>query len=50
MRVTGNRMIDLATGATAAGQTRVASAAQEVTTGLRVSRPSDDPNAYVSAE
>jgi flagellar hook-associated protein 3 FlgL len=50
MRVTGNRMIDLATGATAAGQTRVASAAQEVTTGLRVTRPSDDPNAYVSAE
>ncbi len=50
MRVTGNRMIDLATGATAAGQARVASAAQEVTSGMRVTRPSDDPSAYVAAE
>ena len=50
MRVTGNRMIDLATGATAAGQGRVASVAQQVTSGLRVTRPSDDPTAYVAAE
>lgn len=50
MRVTGNRMMDLATGATLTGQSRVAAAAQEVTTGLKVTRPSDDPRAYVSAE
>lgn len=50
MRVTGNRMIDLATGATSAGQSRVAQAAQEVTSGLRVTKASDDPSAYVAAE
>jgi len=50
MRVTGNRMIDLATGATASGQARVASSAQEVTSGMRVTRPSDDPSAYIAAE
>ena len=50
MRVTGNRMIDLAADSTAANQTRVANASAEVTSGMRVTRPSDDPSAYVAAE
>lgn len=50
MRVTGNRMIDLAAESTVANQTRVANASAEVTSGMRVTRPSDDPRAYVAAE
>ncbi len=50
MRITGNRMIDLAAAATAKSQERVAAAANEVSSGLRVAKPSDDPAAWLAAE
>jgi flagellar hook-associated protein 3 FlgL len=50
MRVTGTRIIELATSATSANQSRVAQAATETSSGLRVAKPSDDPAAYVAAE
>ncbi|MEJ7601882.1 MAG: hypothetical protein WKG01_28560 [Kofleriaceae bacterium] len=50
MRITGNRMIELAAAATASNQTQVASASAEVSSGLRVARSSDDPAAYAAGE
>lgn len=50
MRVTGNRLIDMSAATTAANQTRVAEAAAEASSGLRVTKPSDDPTAWMAAQ
>jgi flagellar hook-associated protein 3 FlgL len=50
MRVTGNRMIEIAAAATASNQERVAAASAQVSSGMRVGTPSDDPAAWVAAE
>lgn len=50
MRVTGNRMIDMAATTTAANQSKVAAAAAEVSSGMRVTKPSDDPEAWALAQ
>lgn len=50
MRITGNRMIELGAAATAQNQSRVAEAGEQVTSGLRVAKASDDPTAWVAAE
>ncbi len=50
MRITGNRMIDVAASNNAANQAKAAAAANEASTGLRVTKPSDDPEAWAAAE
>ncbi|MBX3155909.1 MAG: hypothetical protein KF773_07915 [Deltaproteobacteria bacterium] len=50
MRVTGNHLIELTTAATARQQGKLASAAEQVTSGLRVTSPSDDPSAWLTAQ
>jgi flagellar hook-associated protein 3 FlgL len=50
MRITGNRMIDVAATANAANQSRVAQASNEASTGMRVTKPSDDPDAWAAAQ
>ncbi len=50
MRITGNRMIDVAANANAANLSRAAKAANEASSGLRVGKPSDDPDAWAAAE
>jgi flagellar hook-associated protein 3 FlgL len=50
MRITQGRMIELAAAATAKSQSSAADAAAQVSSGLRVDRPSDDPTAWASAE
>lgn len=50
MRITGNRMIEVAASNNAANQAKAAAAANEASTGLRVTKPSDDPQAWAAAE
>jgi flagellar hook-associated protein 3 FlgL len=50
MRITGNRLIDLAAASTTKNQGAVAAASAEVTSGLRVAAPSDDPEAWLAAQ
>jgi len=50
MRITGNRMLDLASASTARAQESVSDRSDEVTSGLRVAKPSDDPVAWAQAE
>ncbi|MFN0249708.1 MAG: hypothetical protein ACKV2T_22695 [Kofleriaceae bacterium] len=50
MRITGNRMIDVAKAADAANQSRVAKFAAEASSGLRVTKPSDDPEAWAASQ
>jgi flagellar hook-associated protein 3 FlgL len=50
MRVTGNRLIEMSATATAANQAKVAAAADEASSGLRVAKPSDDPSAWMAAQ
>lgn len=50
MRITGNRMIEVATAATSRNQTKVAEASDVASSGMRVSKPSDDPEAWAAAE
>lgn len=50
MRITGHRMIDLSAERTAKAQSSVAERSAEVSSGLRVNTPSDDPTAWASAE
>jgi len=50
VRVTGNRLLDMSAAATAANQARVATASQEVSSGKRVAKPSDDPSAWMAAQ
>ncbi len=50
MRITGNRMIDVAATTNAANQSKAAAAANEASSGMRVSKPSDDPEAWAAAQ
>lgn len=50
MRITGTRLIDRAAAATAANQSKVAAKAAEVSSGMRVQTPSDDPTAWLAAQ
>lgn len=50
MRITGHRMIDLSAERTGKAQASVAQHSAEVSSGLRVVTPSDDPTAWASAE
>jgi len=50
MRITSNRMIDLAAAATSRNQREVATASSEVSSGMRVQTPSDDPQAWLAAQ
>jgi flagellar hook-associated protein 3 FlgL len=50
MRITANRLIDLSAAATTKQQARVADLSAEVSSGLRVTTPSDDPTAWLSAQ
>lgn len=50
MRITGYRMIDLAAASTANAQGAVSDLSGEVSSGLRVTKPSDDPAAWTAAQ
>ncbi len=50
MRITGHRMIELASASTSKSQEALAARSAEVTSGLRVAKPSDDPTAWAAAE
>jgi flagellar hook-associated protein 3 FlgL len=50
MRITGNRLIDLAAASTSKNQSTVATVANQLSSGLRVTEPSDDPSAWVAAQ
>lgn len=50
MRITGHRMTDLAAASTSKSQEAVAARSAEVSSGLRVAKPSDDPTAWAAAE
>lgn len=50
MRITSNRMIELAASSTSKNQAAVATAASEVSSGMRVNAPSDDPEAWLAAQ
>jgi flagellar hook-associated protein 3 FlgL len=50
MRVTGNRLIDLAAKSTVDAQSNLATISNQVTSGKRVSTPTDDPTAWVEAQ
>jgi flagellar hook-associated protein 3 FlgL len=50
MRVTNMHMVDLAQAGAAQNQSNVATLSQEVQTGLRVAKPSDDPTAWIEAQ
>jgi len=50
MRITGNRMIDVAATTNASNQAKAAAAANEASSGMRVTKPSDDPEAWAAAQ
>jgi flagellar hook-associated protein 3 FlgL len=50
MRITGNRLIDLAAASTSKNQSAVAVVSAQVSSGLRVTTPSDDPTAWLAAQ
>jgi flagellar hook-associated protein 3 FlgL len=50
MRITGNRLIDLAAASSTKNQSTVGTVAAQLTSGMRVTRPSDDPGAWVAAQ
>jgi flagellar hook-associated protein 3 FlgL len=50
MRITDHRIVDLSAAATQRNQSHVADMAAEVSSGLRVSKPSDDPSAWLQAQ
>jgi flagellar hook-associated protein 3 FlgL len=50
MRVTGYRMIDLSKAASQKAQEQVSDSSQQVSSGLRVDKPSDDPAAWAAAQ
>jgi flagellar hook-associated protein 3 FlgL len=50
MRITSSRMIDLAAASTSKNQSAVAAASAEVSSGMRVNTPSDDPAAWLAAQ
>jgi flagellar hook-associated protein 3 FlgL len=50
MRITGNRLIDVASASTSKNQSAVATTAAELSSGMRVTTPSDDPQAWLAAQ
>ena len=50
MRITDHRLVDMSTAAASTNQSRVADISEEVSSGLRVSRPSQDPTAWLAAQ
>ena len=50
MRITGNRLIDLAAASTTKNQSAVAEVSAQLSSGLRVTTPSDDPGAWLAAQ
>jgi flagellar hook-associated protein 3 FlgL len=50
MRITGNRLIDVAAASTTKNQTAVRTTAGQLSSGLRVTTPSDDPTAWLAAQ
>jgi flagellar hook-associated protein 3 FlgL len=50
MRVTGNRLIDLSSASTTKAQSDVGTASAQLSSGLRVTTPSDDPTAWLAAQ
>jgi flagellar hook-associated protein 3 FlgL len=50
VRITGNRLIEQAAAATSTNQSAVATAANQLTSGLRVGAPSDDPAAWLAGQ
>src|SRR5690242_4241693 len=50
MRITGNRLIDLAAASTTKNQAQVATVSAQVSSGMRVTTPSDDPEAWLAAQ
>lgn len=50
MRITGNRLIDLASASTSKNQSAVAAASDQLSSGMRVTTPSDDPEAWLAAQ
>ncbi|MEO6777427.1 MAG: hypothetical protein ABI467_31160 [Kofleriaceae bacterium] len=50
MRITDHRIVDLAAAGTQRNQAKVGDLSQQVSSGLRVSKPSDDPSAWMTAQ
>jgi flagellar hook-associated protein 3 FlgL len=50
VRITGNRLIEQAAAATTSNQSAVATATNQLTSGLRVDAPSDDPAAWMAGQ
>jgi flagellar hook-associated protein 3 FlgL len=50
MRITGNRLIDLAAASSTKQQSTVGTVSAQLSSGLRVTTPSDDPAAWVAAQ
>jgi len=50
MRITGNRLIDLAAASSTKQQSTVGTVSGQLSSGLRVTTPSDDPAAWVAAQ
>jgi flagellar hook-associated protein 3 FlgL len=50
MRITDHRIVDMAAAAAQRNQSTVGELSQQVSTGLRVSKPSDDPAAWMTAQ
>jgi flagellar hook-associated protein 3 FlgL len=50
MRITGNRLIDLAAASSTKNQSTVGTVSAQLSSGMRVTTPSDDPAAWVAAQ
>jgi len=50
MRITANRLIDLAAAATTKNQSTVGTVSAQLSSGMRVTTPSDDPAAWLAAQ
>lgn len=50
MRITDHRIVDLSAAATQRNQSKVSELTNQVSSGLRVTKPSDDPTAWLTAQ
>lgn len=50
MRITDHRIVDMAAASAALNESRVGDLSNEMSSGLRVSKPSDDPSAWITAQ
>jgi flagellar hook-associated protein 3 FlgL len=50
MRITDHRIVDMAAASTSRNESAVGDLTNEVSSGLRVTKPSDDPSAWLSAQ